>query len=189
LKIVHCGEPGYVRFIKTWKWLLMIICSLIAIVVFAYGYAVSKGNRLNLFSLFAALIMLPAVKSVVGIVVTLPYHSVKKKTAEEVLQKTAAGQCRIFTDFLMSSTEQMMYADFVAVAGRNVILFCASRPKDAAKISAYLTAEFKTRKLNFNIRQMDDLEKFTHYCAGAADPGDPHETAAVCSYLKSLIYK
>ena len=184
------GEAGFLRFIKRLRWILALTCTVAAAAIFFYGLSKNGGDRKTVWSVLAALMMLPAAKEIVGIVVTLPYRSVDKALAERVLTACKGSGARLYADCLMSSEQRLMYADFAAVTGKEIVLLCLQKPKDADRIEEYLKKAMKERNLSLQVKKMDSEEKFTRFVSGyAGNSADAVANAAFCRFFSSILYR
>lgn len=135
MKIEKC-EPGYISHNKKINILWLIGFVLIAIGIFLIGY-LWMHTRANIFTVLAVLMVLPAAKRVVALVVMMPRKEIDRKRYDEM--KDLAGDSVLFTDYVFTSTEKIMHLDFLLIRAGHVLAVPAKSVQDIEYMKKYLT--------------------------------------------------
>ncbi|WP_343209025.1 hypothetical protein [Anaerolentibacter hominis] len=187
---VQKGEFQYLKQVKRRKWLLMIVLLAAALTVFIAGYYISGQDKANIWTIFAVLMMLPAAKQIVSVIVTFPYHSPEKAEYDR-LKQTAGDSCTVLSDMLISSREKMMYMDFMVLGGKEIVCYTDNKKNQEKDIFNYLVTCMKERRLNYRVKVMTDFDKFLSYVKGidTEDRNEPGEEKEALDFIESLIYR
>ncbi len=135
MRIEKCC-PGYISNRKKISALWLLFYVVIAAGIFLAGYFLTH-TRANVFTVLAVLLILPAAKRVVNLVVMLPKRSVSKERFHAVEKE--AGKAVILTDYVFSSTEKIMHLDFVVIRDGNVMAVAATSKQDIEYMKKYFT--------------------------------------------------
>ena len=92
-KRLEKGSYGYIDAYRRRHLLISLSWLTVVAVIFIVGILVFK-TKLNFATLAAMLILLPAVKAWIALIVMLPYHTDKKDYFEETKQLMAGRKCR-----------------------------------------------------------------------------------------------
>lgn len=116
-KGIKC-QSGYINKQKKFQFAMLMLYVLIGVGLFLIGLAVHK-TRANLFTVLGILMVLPAAKRVIALVLMVPRKSVERERFEKVraaLPESAA----LLTDYVFTSTEKVMSLDFVIVMNKSI---------------------------------------------------------------------
>lgn len=128
--------PGYISSRKKISSLWLVFYTAIAAAIFMAGYLWTH-TRANIFTVFAVLLVLPAAKRVVNLVVMLPKKGVSAERYARMEKE--AGEAVILTDYVFSSTEKIMHLDFVVIKNGNVMAVVAPSNQDVEYMKKYFT--------------------------------------------------
>lgn len=112
-------EPGYIDRQKVFQGAMLILFTAIGFALFLVGFIVTK-TRANVFTVLGILMVLPAAKRVIALVVMLPRHSVRPERVER-MRATLGGEAVLLTDYVFTSPDKIMSLDFVVIHGQRVI--------------------------------------------------------------------
>lgn len=135
MRIEKCC-PGYISNRKKISALWLLFYVAIAAGIFLAGYFLTH-TRANVFTVLAVLLVLPAAKRVVNLIVMLPKKSVPEERYHAVEKE--AGKAVILTDYVFSSTEKIMHLDFVVIKNGNVMAVVAPSNQDVEYMKKYFT--------------------------------------------------
>ena len=85
------GEHGYIKSKKQSKLRQTILMFSIAASIYVIGLALNKWENTNIFTIIAALWVLPSAKFLVNFIVLAPYHTVPDKQYEKVSSRVLEG--------------------------------------------------------------------------------------------------
>lgn len=144
------GVYGYLKSKKKDALVHTIFMVLIGIAIFIVGLLLNKMETANIFTVFAFLMVLPAAKSFVSVIVLFPYKSITIETKQR-LENYAGEQDIVLYDVVFTSSEKVMHLDCIYITGHQIIGY-TSRKKDNVKIiQEYFKKELKSRCLPFAV--------------------------------------
>lgn len=144
------GAYGYLKSKKKDALMHTILMVAIGIAIFVIGLLLNKMETANIFTVFAFLMVLPAAKSFVNVIVLFPYKSINVETKQR-LEKYAREQDILLYDVVFTSSERIMHLDCIYITGHQIIGY-TSRKKDNLKvIEDYLKKELKSRCISFSV--------------------------------------
>lgn len=148
MKKLERGEKGYLKQRKTGLYLHLAILIVIAILIFIVGLLLNKGDKANIFTVAAVLMVLPAAKTFVLLVVYFPYHEMNADDRNFVEGLIKPGDT-VFYDAVFTSSETKMHLDAIIVTGHQVIGYTGRKKDDISKIDRYFKNEFLKRQLSY----------------------------------------
>ena len=144
------GAYGYLKSKKKDALLHTLLMAGIGIAIFVIGLLLNKMEVANIFTVFAFLMVLPAAKSFVTVIVLFPYQAISQEKKNS-LEQYARKQDVVLYDVVFTSAEKIMHLDCVYITQHQVIGY-TSRKKDNIKImQEYLQKELKSRCLDFKV--------------------------------------
>ncbi len=144
------GVYGYLKSKKKDALLHTLLMVGIGIAIFVIGLLLNKMEVANIFTVFAFLMVLPAAKSFVTVIVLFPYQAISQEKKNS-LEQYAREQDVVLYDVVFTSAEKIMHLDCVYITEHQVIGY-TSRKKDNLKvIQEYLQKELKSRCLEFKV--------------------------------------
>ncbi len=164
MKSLERGEYGYLKQRKTRLWLLFLGTVALGVLIFLSGLAVQdhilktgeealrkaaeEGNISKIFTVLAILMVLPAAKTLVLIIVTFPYRCMDSEE-KAFIDGVIAENDTVFYDAVFTSKERPMHLDAVIVTGHQVVGYTARKGDNVSKIEEYYKKEFELRHLDF----------------------------------------
>ena len=149
---------GYTNKQKRFQFAMLMLYVLIGVGLFLIGLAVHK-TRANLFTVLGILMVLPAAKRVIALVLMVPRKSVEKERFEKVraaLPESAA----LLTDYVFTSTEKVMSLDFVIVMNKNVYGIKDGKKTDDAYVGNYLSETISADARGYRVQLFENEEAF-----------------------------
>ena len=144
------GAYGYLKSKKKDALLHTLLMVGIGIAIFIIGLLLNKMEVANIFTVFAFLMVLPAAKSFVTVIVLFPYQAISQEKKNS-LEQYAREQDVVLYDVVFTSAEKIMHLDCIYITEYQVIGY-TSRKKDNLKvIQEYLQKELKSRCLDFKV--------------------------------------
>ena len=144
------GAYGYLKNKKKDALMHTILMVAIGVAIFVIGLLLNKMETINIFTVLAFLMVLPAAKSFVNVIVLFPYQSINIETKQR-LEKYAREQDILLYDVVFTSSERIMHLDCIFITGHQIIGY-TSRKKDNLKvIEDYLKKELKSRCISFSV--------------------------------------
>ena len=178
------SEFGYIKNQKKINMIWLLVFVLIGVAIFLCGYLLT-GTRANIFTVIAVLMVLPAAKRVVALVVMMPRKGVVRERYDTMLQ--AAGEGILFTDYVFTSTEKIMHLDFLLIKNGNVLGVAAPSRQDVEYMKKYLTDSVHKAASEFHVKVFEKDEQMLQYVDKLAQAeADPERTEKVREYLHSL---
>lgn len=115
-------EPGYIDRQKVFQSVMLLLFAAIGFGLFLVGFILTK-TRANVFTVLGILMVLPAAKRVIALVVMLPRHSVKQERVDR-MKAALKEEAVLLTDYVFTSSDKIMSLDFVIIHNRRVIGVC-----------------------------------------------------------------
>ncbi|MDE7326645.1 MAG: hypothetical protein K2N63_10260 [Lachnospiraceae bacterium] len=178
------GHQGYLDSQKRFRILKTLLYVLIGVAIFVLGLCLNKFEKSNIFTVIAILMVLPAAKALVSVIVLLPYRSVDAEAVEEV-RGLLSGEDIMYTDMVFTSRDKVMFFSFLVIAQDEILCLVGREKEDIAYIEKYLKDELKKRMLLRKLYITKDRKNFLEKVAHAEPATDiPDELTA---YLNSLM--
>ena len=140
------GEFGYINLQKKKKTIKLFTEIAIGIAIFILGLCLNKFEKSNIFTIIAILMVLPAARTLVGIIVFLPYKSISRERVNAV-KGAAAEKALIMTDVVFTSREKIMFCSFFVLVGKELYCLADHKKQDISYIETYLKDSIKKRQL------------------------------------------
>lgn len=134
-KGIKC-QPGYIHKQKIFQSIMLAVFVLIGVIIFLTGLWITK-TRANVFTVLGILMVLPAAKRAIAVIVMMPNHSVSEERYAKLCQAVPES-ATILSDYVFTSTEKVMAMDFVVVQSGYVYGIKSERKMDTAYMKEYL---------------------------------------------------
>lgn len=175
------GSRGYINRIKKLAVLIAIGSFALAALLFVLGLILFE-SKLNILSIFAALIIIPFAGAVTRFVLFRKYSSVSEEDENKVFEATPAGSTTL-ADLVMTSPEHALGFAFMVVTDNEIAGLRAKGEKlSTVKLYEYLRDLVKKKGFEFEVEVLDDMDKFIDHISGlsesparAEDETDPQE--------------
>lgn len=152
------GEFGYLKYQKKANILITLFFFALSFSVLVSAYILSGHTRNNVGTVFAAVMVLPACKSLTGLVILLPHKSASKNLYERI--NAMNTQTCVLYDMLMTSEEKSMYADAIAIDEEKVVMFVNEKGQDTGYIKKYFSKVSGAYELGVEIDVCTDEDDF-----------------------------
>lgn len=153
------GTYGYLNQKKTRQAIFTVLLFAAAFAVFFIGYFLNSKEKNNVFSIAAVLLILPAAKSLVSLIVVLPYKTIEKFKFEEILS-IQNSDMTVLTDLVITSTEKVMNLDLIVITNGNIIGLMGKQNQDISYINTYLTRSIKNQGNHYHVKVFKDYKQF-----------------------------
>lgn len=153
-------NPGYIKRQKKISFIWLLVFIAIGVVIFLTGYFLTH-TRANIFTVAAVLMVLPAAKRIVNLVVMVPRKSVEQERYDQM--KEAVGEGTLYTDYVFTSTEKIMHLDFVVIKNGNVLGRIASSKQDVSYMKKYFADSIHKLAPDFKVKLFDDDQQLMKY--------------------------
>lgn len=144
------GAYGYLKSKKKDALLHTLLMTGIGIAIFVIGLLLNKMEVANIFTVFAFLMVLPAAKSFVTVIVLFPYQAISQEKKNS-LEQYAKEQDIVLYDIVFTSAEKIMHLDCVYITKHQVIGYTARKKDNLKVMQEYLQKELKSRCLDFKV--------------------------------------
>ncbi|MGN0505780.1 MAG: hypothetical protein ACI4FZ_04420 [Lachnospiraceae bacterium] len=142
------GEYGYLKLRKKQALCHTLLMAGIGVVIFLLGLLLNKMEATNIFTVAAVLMVLPAAKSLVAVIVLAPYRETKKEDKERLDTYAMSGDTILY-DVVFTSSEKVMHLTQVYVTGHQIIGISLRQKDDLKAATEYLEKELKARCLSY----------------------------------------
>lgn len=157
MKKVEKGDWGYINYRKRFNLIVMLAAFAVVIGIFALGF-ILNGNRNNIFTVAAVVLVLPAAKFAVAYFVVAPH-----KGADEDLKnksEKAADGLTVCFDCIMSNKKKPICAQAVVVTDSVICAYTLDEKADDKLFETSLQEFMKNDKLNVTVTLYKEEKKF-----------------------------
>lgn len=168
---------GYINKQKKFQFAMLLFYALIGVGLFLIGLAVHK-TRANLFTVLGILMVLPAAKRVIALVLMMPRKSVEKERFEN-MQAALPKSAFLLTDYVFTSTEKVMSLDFVIVMNKTVYGIKDGKRMDDAYVENYLAETISAQTRGYRVRLFENEEAFLAMLNRSGRKEDADEEASL----------
>lgn len=187
-------EPDYIKKQKIFQSCMLLVFIAIGAGLFLAGFLITK-TRANIFTVLAILMVLPAAKRVIALVVMLPRHSVERERYDRMKSALPSNQV-LLTDYVFTSTDKVMCLDFVIIGGQTVTGVCpgghapdtAAGKREREYMAYYLVKVVQGVAPEYRVQLVETDEQFFERYAktGGKEPETDEERDEVVKCLKIL---
>ncbi len=157
-KKIMKGGIGYIDQCKK-NQLVKVICWAVIIAAVVGGGWLYFKTRLNMVTILGVLLVLPAAKALIALILILPYQSGDADRFNKV-KETAGKAATVLSDLVLTRYEGSMAIHYAVIHGGNIFAFVPSQKTAPEKIQAYLTASVKAGGSSGVPMVFTDFEKF-----------------------------
>lgn len=155
---IQKGEWGYLEQEKKRSIIYMILLYVFALGIFFVGYLVA-GKKENIASVFAVLVLLPAAKATVSMIMFLRTPKYAKQVYETVSEHE--GTVPVLYQLYLTSYQKNFPLSCVAIKGNNLMCYTEFANCDVKACEEHIEGLLKqNRNKNVNVKVFTDLKKF-----------------------------
>ncbi|MDD5935080.1 MAG: hypothetical protein PUC65_05845 [Clostridiales bacterium] len=158
---VSKGEHGYIKNRKKAQLLKSILMFGIAAAIYVIGLALNKWQNNNIFTVIAALSVLPAAKMLVSFIVLAPYHTVEDAKYQKLIAATKEEDI-VYSDVVFTSEQKVMNLAILVIVGDKAIGLTGRKKENRDYIESYLNNGFNVRCFGLKAKIFEDEESFLH---------------------------
>lgn len=178
-------EYGYLNWQKRRQFFAVIVQVLIAVAIFAIGYILNDNSKNNVFTIIAVLWVLPMAKHLVAVIILLPYRTPSAELYETVMN-TARPDAFVFSDYVFTSQEKVMYLSSMVVQGNEIIGLIGREKENISYIKSYLERSMKQRGLPYKISICtEEAEYFKKIKATASEAEEEAVLMETLAFLRA----
>ncbi len=159
MKVEKC-QVGYISHQKKTDWIWLAAFVFIGIAIFLTGYFWTH-TRANVFTVVAVLMVLPAARRIVSLIVFLPRKGVAAERRDRILEK--AGEGTLFSEYVFTSTEKIMHLDFLLIIKGNVLAVTAPSPQDVEYMRKYVEDNVHRIAPEYHVKIFESDERLLKY--------------------------
>ena len=142
------GEYGYLKQKKQHSLFHTLLLVGIGIAIFLVGLLLNKMEVSNIFTIAAVLMVLPAAKSFVAVIVLAPYQETNKEDKER-LDTYAMDGDTILYDVVFTSSEKIMHLNQIYITDHQLIGISLRKRDNIKAATEYLEKELGIRGLSY----------------------------------------
>ncbi|MCI8364316.1 MAG: hypothetical protein HFG34_05140 [Eubacterium sp.] len=151
-------EFGYIQKQKTFQSLMLLLFVAVGVGLFLTGLLIT-GTRANIFTVLGILMVLPAAKRIIALVVMVPRKSVDKERYDQ-MQETVAEEGILYTDYVFTSPDKIMSFDFLIIQNQNVMGILSEKKQEEAYILEYLQKGVDSQASGYRVKLFSTDEEF-----------------------------
>lgn len=153
------GEAGHIGFLKKKELCVAALTFLFSAALFATGLILNNGDKANIWTIAAAVGVIPMARALTGFILVCPFRDVSAELIKRV-EDTAKPGSLVYTDVIVTSTEKAMGLAFIVITGTKVIILTGRAKQDLFKINEYLGGLVRRKGFDFKVTVTDEEEKF-----------------------------
>lgn len=150
------GDYGYLNKAKLRELIISFVLILMVLIIFYTGYIKYKNTK-NIFTVFAAVSVIPTARFLVSYIVMAPHKVIDRKSYEYL------NQCKDITllyDLLVSSKEKILHLEVVAVKDNSIYVYTKNHKKTKAEIEKFIRLMFEKQCRLSAVKSFDNLESY-----------------------------
>lgn len=159
LKLPEKGSLGYFDRKKKFTLAASVVSFLIVVIIYVAGILIYHTNK-SVFTVMAAVAVLPAAKILISYIIVAPYKSFPRDRYEEIeslIGKNKEG--RILCDILLASAEKSIIAGTVVIWRENVFMFSDNKKAQPGEAENYMKKILENCNYS-SIKMYTDYEQF-----------------------------
>lgn len=158
------GTYGYIRYYKKRKTIFTIVIAAIALVIFFGGYYISGKNNKNIYTVIAAVLMLPMAKYMVAVIIAIPFNTIPLDLYYEI--ELNKGNGCILYDLIITSGEKIMNIDCMYIADKQISLLVTKPKQNTEYMQDYIEEYLEGRMYNRHVIACTKKEDFYKEISG-----------------------
>lgn len=153
------GTKNYINSQKKYELIRTIIYFFIPISLFIAGYITTK-TKVNILTIVAVVGLLPASKSLVGLIMFLRYHSLKEENAQKI--ETVNHKLPQLFDMVFTTYDKTFVVSHMVIAGNTVCGFTEDKGFKEKDFNNHIQNVLKTDGYkNISVKIFTDIHKYT----------------------------
>lgn len=177
------GELGYIRYQKVINRTLTIALFAVVAIIFVVGLLVNNMNSGNLFTIIAALFVIPAAKFAVSCILFHPFQPVEEAEYNR-MKELCKGGSLFYTELALASTERAYSLDYMVVTSDKIFGLARRKKDNPLDIRNYLQDIVSRKGNDMTVVITDDTKKFENFLKSSTGPDDvKYETAEDKEYF------
>lgn len=154
------GTLGYIKKKKKRHAGMVLLLLLIGAIIMITGLIINKFDKANICTVLSILMVLPAAKNLVLLIVVFPYKSVTKERYDKIASLVNDNTI-LMTDMVITSPEEVMNLDFVVITDNQVLGLIGKKKQKEDVVEKYIEETLKANKLDgFTVKVFREEEKF-----------------------------
>lgn len=153
------GTRNYINSQKKYELIRTFIYFFIPLSLFIAGYVTTK-TKMNVLTIVAVVGLLPACKSLVGLIMFLKYHSLSQENAEKI-DATKHEFPQLF-DMVFTTYDKTHVVSHMVIAGNTVCGFSEDKNFKEKEFNTHIQNVLKTDGFkNISVKIFTDIHKYT----------------------------
>lgn len=195
LKLPDKGSFGYFDKKKKINLTASVLSFLAVMIIYVTGILI-YGNNKSIFTVIAAVSVLPAARILISYIIIAPYKSLSADRYEKLCLITGENDAsRILCDILLTSEEKSMIAGTVVIYEGNILMFSENKKADPRAVENYMKKILET--CNYSSVKMytdyDQFQKKLQRCAAQQNQAEKDENSrqrlkTMCERIEHTIF-
>ena len=154
-------QKGHYGYIKRKK--IHLIAGIIFFVIGIIGFLaigiITTGSRRNLLTVAAVLLVLPMAKLLVVFIALLPFSGRPKEEYDRVAEIVGDGVLDV--ELVVTASDNKSFCmDYCVFTEKDVLVYCAQKPKEPKKAQEHLQGFLDAHELKFTVHFIPDFKPF-----------------------------
>ena len=151
------GTFGYIKKQRTFEIVKTIVLYMMAFGIFFIGYF-TLGTKKSLWSVFGVLALLPACKSLVGVIMLARFSSLEED--RYIRYKEAAGNVLTLYENILTTNERTFFIPVIGIAGGTVTAFVSTDEKSAKDATEHIMSILEKAGYKVTVKLFTDEAAF-----------------------------
>ena len=157
MKKIKKGQAGYLDSKRKFQIMRTVIYFVLCIAIFILGYW-QTGSKENLLTVVAVIGVLPSSKSLVDVIVRMPYHSICREIAEDIAQKS--NHLTVIYDMIITSTEKIMPISCIVISGNKIFGYTDNKKVDLTHAGINIKKMLASHNYEVSVKIMNEYKPF-----------------------------
>lgn len=177
------GTYGYIRKQTVFECIKTAVMFAMAFGLYFIGYLTLHTNK-SLWSVLAVLALLPASKSMVGVIMLARFRSLNSEDHDRY--ERSCDTLPVLYENILTTRERTFYVPVICVAKGAVNCFAKLDAKDVNTLSEHLSAVLKSAGHNAVVKVFNDESAFCERVSGIDKSTDKYNAEPVISTIKAV---
>ena len=178
------GTYGYRNAYKKRQLFFVVLFILAIVAQLILRNFVAEQIYKNLITISAILTVLPMANLASPLLASWKYRTAERAFYEKA--RAYEGKCTMLYDLIVTTKEQILPLDAVAVHPNGVFAFCSNEKTDLSKAEKAVNALFQANKLDPNVKLIRDPHAFFRRL-DSLKPASEYEDDGVVAYAAALM--
>ena len=179
------GTFGYIKKQTRFEIVKTVILYVMAFGIFFIGYFTLHTKK-SMWSIIAVLALLPACKSLIGVIMLARFRSLTEESYRRY-EECTKGVLTLYENIL-TTREKTFYVPVICIREGNVFCYCADSPEKTAELKKHMDNVLKNAGHKFTFKIFEDESSFMKRAGSLPIPDETaqHRLEKVSDTIKAV---